>query len=142
MIKFISNSQQKTAEFASFVAKKIKKGTTLLLFGDLGAGKTTFSKQLIKSLGIKDVVTSPTFTILNEYQNDDIKINHFDMYRLEDESEAEEIGFVEIINDKNAINLIEWPQKVLGILPKNCKKLSINVLSENEREFVLEGFDD
>ena len=142
MIKFISRSTQKTCEFAETIAQKLNFGNTILLFGDMGAGKTTFTKSLLKALGVKSTVTSPTFTIVNQYNVKGGKINHFDMYRLEDESEAIEIGLEEMLNDKQSINIVEWPQKASYILPHNCIHVSINILGENEREFLVEGIDD
>ena len=142
MKNFISNSESSTAEFAFSLAKKIKKGTTILLFGDMGAGKTTFTKSLLKALGVKSVVTSPTFTIVNQYKSGNKNINHFDMYRIEDESEADEIGLKEMLCDLNAINIVEWPQNVKSILPPNSKKITINIVGEKNREFVLDCFDD
>ena len=142
MIKFISKSIKKTCEFAETIAQKLKFGNTVLLFGDMGAGKTTFTKCLLKALGVQGVVTSPTFTIVNEYEVKKGKINHFDMYRLEDESEALEIGLEEMLNDKNSINIVEWPQKAASILPNECLHITINILGENEREFLVEGIDD
>ena len=142
MIKFISHSAQKTCEFAENIAKKISFGNTILLFGDMGAGKTTFTKSLLKALGVKGTVTSPTFTIVNEYSVKGGKINHFDMYRLEDENEAIEIGLEEMLNDAHSINIVEWPQNASYILPHNCIHISINILGENDREFLVEGMDD
>ncbi len=142
MIRVISNSINDTQNFAKDLAKKVKIGQTILLYGDMGAGKTTLTKSLLKELGVTSNVTSPTFTIVNEYAIKNGKVNHFDMYRLEDESEAQEIGLEEMLNDKNAINIVEWPQKASSILPEEHIKLTINILGEEQREFLLEGFDE
>lgn len=136
--KFISHNKMETDRFAEKLAKQLCGGKVVLLYGDLGAGKTTFSKSLIKYLGYSGVVTSPTFTILNEYQGK-YKINHFDMYRLENEDEAQEIGFEEIISDANAVSIIEWPQRVSSLLPSDAIKIEIKVVDANAREFILEA---
>ena len=142
MRRFIANSTDETVGIAKIISKKIKPGDTILLYGDLGAGKTTFTKSLIKELGVNGNVTSPTFTLVNEYTVNNLKINHFDMYRIDDESEVQEIGIDEMFADKNSINIVEWPQKVSSYLPQDCIQISINILGENEREFIVEGIDE
>ncbi len=137
-VKIISKSLQQTEELAKKVAEQLCDGKVVLLVGDLGAGKTTFSKSLIKALGVNTMVTSPTFTLLNEYQGK-FKINHFDMYRLENEDEAIDVGFDEILNSDKGVSIVEWPEKVKGILPKDCVKIQISIIDENTREFCVEG---
>lgn len=138
MTEFISKSLEDTKFFAKDFAKKLKPGQTVLLFGDMGAGKTTFTKSVIQSLGFNGVVTSPTFTLVNQYKAKDFFIFHFDMYRLEDINEAYEIGLDEMLLDKNAIKIVEWPEKATDILPKDALKLYIKVLGDNTRSFCLE----
>ena len=142
MITYISNSLEDTNAFAKVLSKKIKKGDTILFFADMGAGKTTLTKSLLKELGVQSNVTSPTFTIVNEYVAGNTKINHFDFYRIEDESEAEEIGLREMIEDKNSVNIIEWPQNISSILPRNYIKITIKKGEGNKREFLVEGLND
>ena len=142
MIKFIASSLEDTKNFAKEMSKKMTKDMTVLLYGEMGVGKTTFTKLLLDCLGVKSVVTSPTFTIVNQYDANGMQINHFDMYRIEDESEAVEIGLEEMLNDKNALNIVEWPQNLSSLLPKNCVKIFIKPLGECEREFEVEGIDD
>lgn len=139
MDKFISNSYKKTAKIAQKLAKSCKIGDVLLLFGDLGAGKTAFVKGFAKEFG-KAQVTSPTFTIINTYDGK-IPIYHFDLYRLASESELEEIGFSEYIYG-NGICVIEWPQVAVGLLPKNVIKVTINKLGETKREIIVEREDE
>ena len=139
MTEFISRSLEDTKLFAKDFAKNLKPGQTVLLFGEMGAGKTTFTKSVIQNLGFNGVVTSPTFTLVNQYKAKDFTIFHFDMYRLEDITEAFEIGLDEMLLDKNAIKIVEWPEKATDILPKDALKLSIKVLDDNTRSFCLEG---
>lgn len=103
----ITKNVQETYEVAKLVANYLKGGEILLLNGDLGAGKTTFTKGLAMALDVDDVITSPTFTIMKEYYGK-LKLYHFDMYRLNDEDEVYELGFEEYLNDENGVAVIEW----------------------------------
>ena len=94
-------------KFAYNLANELKGGEKIILEGELGAGKTTFTKYLCEALGVKNTVTSPTFTIMNEYYGK-YKIYHIDMYRLESEDEIEEVGIRELIEDPKCISIIEW----------------------------------
>lgn len=124
-----SNSLEETKIIAQKVAKGLKKGTTILLRGDLGAGKTTFTGFLCEALGVEDVVSSPSFTIVKEYYAKDFKIYHIDLYRLSSEEELIEIGFDEIINDESSVKIIEWPDIAIDYV--TGKVLSINILYSN-----------
>lgn len=124
-----SNSLEETKIIAQKVAKGLKKGTTILLRGDLGAGKTTFTGFLCEALGVEDVVSSPSFTIVKEYYAKDFKIYHIDLYRLSSEEELIEIGFDEIINDESSVKIIEWPDIAIDYV--TGKVLSINILYLN-----------
>ena len=111
-----------------------------MLNGDLGAGKTTFTKALCKALGIKENVTSPTFTLMNIYTSGRLPLYHFDMYRLEDESEAQELG----LNDffySNGVCMIEWAENIKNLLPKNLITINIEKLGETSRKFEILGLD-
>ncbi len=136
MIKFVSHSLKETQEFAKTTALKLRPGQTILLFGPMGSGKTTFSKALIKNLGFSGVVTSPTFALVNVYEGN-VVVQHFDMYRLENISEAFEVGLDEMLQDKNVINIVEWPEKAKAILPTNTLDIHINIVNDNTREFVV-----
>ena len=102
-----SDSEEETFELAKKVANTLKGGETVLLSGDLGAGKTTFAKGLAAALGVEEEVTSPTFTVMNVYEDGRLPLYHLDMYRIEDESETEELGFEETI-PQNAVKVVEW----------------------------------
>lgn len=134
MNSFVSHSLKATEKFAQDFAKKLKNGAVVLLYGDLGAGKTTLSKSIIKALGYNGVVTSPTFTILNVYQGR-VPVYHFDMYRLESADEAIEIGADEILNGGQGVCLVEWPEKISGMLPEDAIKVYIERVDENTRKF-------
>jgi len=100
--------------------------------GDMGAGKTTFIKVLAKALGVKELVSSPTFSIVNEYEADGNTFYHFDFYRIKNLQEAYDIGYEEYFYSGNTC-FIEWPEKVEELLPEHYVKVEIKMLSENQR---------
>ncbi|MFI5161698.1 MAG: tRNA (adenosine(37)-N6)-threonylcarbamoyltransferase complex ATPase subunit type 1 TsaE [Sphingobacteriales bacterium] len=104
-----------------------------LFYGDMGAGKTTFIKSLCDCLGVKENVTSPTFSIVNEYQGDTAKIYHFDFYRLKKQDEALDMGYEEYFYSGDYC-FIEWPEKIADLLPEHYIRVDIQVLSNNERK--------
>lgn len=104
--------------------------------GEMGAGKTTFIKALCKHLGVEDVVSSPTFSLVNEYAAGSSTIYHFDFYRIRDIREAYDIGYEEYFYSGH-ICLIEWPERVEEILPDRYIKVGIQVLSPDKRAFTF-----
>ena len=139
MQKSISNLQ-KTKDIAEKVAKLLKLGDTITLSGDLGSGKTSFSQFLIKELiGETTEVTSPTFNLLHIYELDQFEVWHFDLYRLKSIHEAYELGIEDAFDRR--IALIEWPEIIKGILPKNRLEIEIKfTANENERIFIFHAF--
>lgn len=122
-------------EFASSFASKLQGGEIIVLSSDLGGGKTTFTKALVKELGYSENVTSPTFTIVNEYKAK-FDIFHYDFYRLTEPGiMANEL--VENSNDKNNIVIIEWADIVSSILPKNYIEIIINKTKEDNRDIII-----
>jgi tRNA threonylcarbamoyladenosine biosynthesis protein TsaE len=107
-----------------------------LLYGDMGAGKTTFIKSLCECLGAKENVTSPTFSIVNEYQADTHKIYHFDFYRLKKQDEALDMGYEEYFYSGDYC-FIEWPEKIVDLLPEHYIRVDIQVLNSNERKLTF-----
>ena len=132
-MKFISNSESETMNFARNLAKKLHKGDVVVLSGDLGSGKTKFVEGFLSNFNLQDEISSPTFNIVNEYQKGDIVIYHFDVYRLADSSEFYEIGGEEFFD--NGICLIEWGEIIEDALPP--KHITIEFerdeISENKR---------
>ena len=104
--------------------------------GDMGAGKTTFIKSVAKALDVRDLVSSPTFSIVNEYDALGQPVYHFDFYRIKNLQEAYDIGYEEYFYSGN-ICLIEWPQQVSALLPGSYIKTEINIVSESERELLI-----
>lgn len=110
---------------------------TILFIGEMGTGKTTLIKALVKTLGSNDDVSSPTFSIVNEYQSPDAFIYHFDMYRIEDETEALNFGFEDYFVSNNNWIFIEWPQNVASLLPENVDLVSIYLTNNHSRTLKL-----
>ena len=132
------SSEKKTEEFASKFLKKIKPGCSIFLYGEIGVGKTTFIRYLINKfqkinkLEITEV-TSPTFNLLNEYQINEFKINHYDLFRLKSVEETKNLDLFD--DSKNTINLIEWPQMVKE-KPKNLIELVFEYGKDHKTRFV------
>ncbi len=139
MNSLIIKDLKDTARLAKKFAKILKGGEVVLLGGDLGAGKTTFTKTVLKALGVKDDVTSPTFTIMREYRGKQFNIYHFDMYRLGSGQEAREFGLEDYIysKDNNSLVFIEWPENVKDILEGDFIRVDISILDENKRQFDI-----
>ncbi|WP_127845030.1 tRNA (adenosine(37)-N6)-threonylcarbamoyltransferase complex ATPase subunit type 1 TsaE [Psychroflexus aestuariivivens] len=123
----------------SEVAQKIievSKSKNLLFFGEMGTGKTTLIKSIVKALGSDDIVSSPTFALVNEYNAGENYIYHFDFYRIENEEEAYDIGFEEYLNS-NKWMMIEWPEMIPSLWPENYTKIEIEAQNEHNRKLIL-----
>lgn len=132
--KFRSQSAEETMEFANRIAQKLTPGTVLTLEGDLGAGKTTFTKGLAQGLGIKRTVNSPTFTIIKEYSDGTLPLYHMDVYRLEESDE--DLGFDEYFHG-NGVTVVEWAHFIRDRLPAELLQIKIIYVNDTERQIVL-----
>lgn len=136
---FKSYSANQTKKFAQSLAKEImnkkrQKALVFALTGNLGSGKTTFVQGFLKSFGIKKRITSPTFVLIKNYG----RAYHIDCYRISKPKEMLELNFKEIIRNPKNIVLIEWPEKISGILPKSSIWLKFkHGRKENEREIII-----
>jgi tRNA threonylcarbamoyladenosine biosynthesis protein TsaE len=130
-----TKNSKETIHFGETLAKDLKRNDVIALTGDLGAGKTTLIQGIAKGLGIKNYVTSPTFTIINEF-NGKLPLYHVDLYRL-DKNDMDDIALEEYFS-KGGITVIEWAEKIAELLPKNIMKITIKVISENERSIKIE----
>ncbi len=147
----ITESAKETQEFGERFADKVKSGGVVCLYGDLGAGKTTFVQGVAKGLGVKARIVSPTFILVRRYDLrsqisnhkstlQKLKPNylwHVDLYRLANVEEARGVGIEEVISDPNNIVFIEWPEKVEEILPRKHWAVRMRTVSENEREIEI-----
>lgn len=128
----VTKNAEETQNVGMQFAAKLNDGDVVALYGDLGSGKTQFAKGICSGLGMKQVVNSPTFIIVNEYTSESlIKIFHFDFYRLKYYDDVYSIGFEDYMNSRGIV-LIEWPELVEDSLPKNTKKIRIAHTAENE----------
>ncbi len=133
-MKYYSKNARDTQNIAKNLAKTLSGGEVILLSGDLGAGKTTFTKGLIKGLGGKKTVVSPTFTIMHSYDDTRIPVYHFDMYRIADEDELYELGLEEYLYE-NGVAVIEWNK--FSRLPEKTVTVNIVLKGGNEREIEI-----
>lgn len=136
MYDIISNSAEETLNLGFKIAPFLKKGDVLVMSGDLGAGKTLFTTGILDYFKKKDEVSSPTFTIVNEYDlKEDLKLFHFDVYRLETPEEFLAIGGDEFF--EKGICLIEWGEKIEEYLPKDVLRINIKKDTEEESKRIF-----
>ena len=124
-----------TEEFGREFAEGLKAGSTIALIGPLGAGKTTLTKAIAKGLGVTETITSPTFTVVCEYETGRLPLYHFDVYRINDEDELFELGFEEYFH-KGGVCLVEWADLVMDLLPEDTIVLRLDY-GENEEERTI-----
>ena len=139
-MEYVSKSEKETCNIAKKLALEAKPGDIFALYGDLGSGKTTFTKGIASAFGIKKPVTSPTFVISKEYPVNTNKIKklvHTDCYRLSGKEDAENIGLPEYLNCNNAVVVLEWPEKIENMLPKHVKKIEFEYIDENTRKLTV-----
>ena len=136
MNKKVEYSLNKIDEISQLVIDKIKTIRIILLRGELGSGKTTLVKSVLKKMGVNDCVTSPTFSIVNEYDFSENIIYHFDLYRIEKIEELDIIGFEDYIYSQN-ICFIEWPEIVLNKIDLQYLDIEIRNLDEDKREIII-----
>ena len=132
------NSPEETIEFAKKIGVLLKKGDVVAYIGGLGAGKTTFTRGLALGLGLGDNVTSPTFSLVNEYQGDDICLYHFDMYRISDAQDLETTGFYDYPLE-NSVFAVEWSENISEELPENTTYIEIKSAGDNRRTITVKG---
>ena len=132
---FISKNENETFLIAKNFATRFLGGEVLALYGDLGAGKTVFTKGIAAGLKINDLITSPTFTITNSYEGR-LRLNHFDMYRINDENEVYDTGFFECL-DGIGVCVVEWAEKIERLLPQNTVTIYIKKLENDTREITI-----
>tara|TARA_X000000368_G_scaffold311116_1_gene248973 strand:+ start:324 stop:746 length:423 start_codon:yes stop_codon:yes gene_type:complete len=138
---YISNSEFQTITFASKFSRNIKVGSVIALIGNLGSGKTTFTKGFAKGLNITDHIGSPTFKIVSEYEGQHFNLYHIDSYRLNSSNDFLKIGGEEFLNQETGVTLIEWADLIRDILPKNTINITFSRLNqENSRRIEIQDY--
>ncbi len=142
MFKIISKSSEETQKIGERLARICSGGEIIGLVGDLGGGKTTFVQGMAKGLGIKRQITSPSFVLLKKYPISNLKsqvsnLYHIDLYRIDTPNDVYSFGFEEVLEDKKGICVIEWAEKVMGLLPKERLIIEFDFISENERKLIF-----
>jgi len=136
----ITKNAQETIQFGKDMAGFLKPKDVIALVGDLGCGKTTLTKGIAEGLKVENAhyVNSPSYVLIREYKGT-LSLYHFDLYRLNDFTEIEELGIEEYFYS-NGVTVIEWAQKAKSLLPKNYLKIEINIIDNNSREIILKPF--
>ena len=139
-MNYITKSPEETEAVGAALGRVLKAGTVIAYKGDLGAGKTAFTRGLARGLGCKELVTSPTYTIVNEYLGGRLPLFHFDMYRLGSSDDLFDIGWEDYL-DRNGICAVEWSENVEDAM-EGAMSISIQKLSDEERNIIIEGAED
>lgn len=132
-MKYLSKTPKQTMKIGEEFAKTLSGGDVVLLHGDLGAGKTAFTKGIAKGLNIQKEITSPTYAYMNDY---DGVLYHYDCYRLSSGEDAEALGITDYFYG-NGICVIEWSENIKSVLPKKVKSVTINKIDEKTREIII-----
>ena len=132
-MEYLSKSKRDTFKIAKKFAKTLKPKDVVVLVGEMGAGKTAFTKGIAKGLKIKSEITSPTYAYMNDYSG---KLFHYDCYRLTSGEDAESLGLTDYFC-ANGICVIEWSENIKSVLPQNCKVVNITTISKNKRRIEL-----
>lgn len=138
-MEFTINNVEDTVEIGKQLGERVRPGDIICINGDLGTGKTHFTKGIALGLGVSENITSPTFTIVNEYESGRLKLYHFDVYRVNDPDEIDNIGFDEYIFS-NGVSVIEWSNYIDELIPKDYIDINISKLpksGENYRKIVI-----
>ena len=140
---YVSHSEAETEALGRRLAAVLAPGAVVAYRGDLGMGKTAFTRGLARGLGYEGRVTSPTFTIVNEYQGAGLPLFHFDMYRLEDAGDLFDIGWEDYLN-RGGVCAVEWSERIAGALPPETIKVTISRCPGNDdwRKITIEGAED
>lgn len=140
-MEYVSNSPAETENLGAALAERLKPGTVVAFSGDLGAGKTAFVRGMARGLGISERVTSPTFTIVNEYEGGRLPLFHFDMYRLGSSDELFDIGWEDYLV-RGGVCAVEWSENVSDAMEGDCIRVDIRRgAHDNQRLITIEGED-
>lgn len=136
-MEYITNSPEETEKIGEKLAETLTPGTVIAYLGDLGAGKTAFTRGLARGLGCRELVTSPTYTIVNEYLGGRLPLFHFDMYRLRSSDDLWDIGWEDYL-ERGGVCAVEWSENVADAMEEPIT-ITIEKLGENRRKITIEG---
>lgn len=136
---YITHSAQETVDLGEKIGSLLKSGDVIAMTGTLAAGKTTITKGIAKALGITDVVTSPTFCLISEYEGTKMPLYHMDVYRLDGPEDFINLG-VEDMLDGDGVCIVEWSKKVSSELPKRTIKIEITPLEDGSRQIKIDNW--
>ncbi|WP_177527914.1 tRNA (adenosine(37)-N6)-threonylcarbamoyltransferase complex ATPase subunit type 1 TsaE [uncultured Treponema sp.] len=136
---YITHSAQETVDLGEKIGSLLKSGDVIAMTGTLAAGKTTITKGIAKALGITDVVTSPTFCLISEYEGTKMPLYHMDVYRLDGPEDFINLG-VEDMLDGDGVCIVEWSEKVSSELPKRTIKIEITPLEDGSRQIKIDNW--
>ncbi len=136
----ISESAGRTQEIGRELGKRLRKGAVVSLRGSLGAGKTVLAKGIAEALGISEAIVSPTFTIVQEYDGERMRMYHLDLYRLSGEDEFESMGGEEFLSP-DGVTLIEWSEKIEDMLPEDTIYIELTINDDLSREIEIKGIE-
>lgn len=137
-ISYTTQSPEETIALAETIGAKLRAGDVIAYQGDLGAGKTTFTRGLAKGMGLSDLVTSPTFALVHTYGTEEKMLCHFDMYRIESEEELETTGFYDYPMDE-CVFAVEWSENIASALPERTIRITMEYLDDTARKITIEG---
>lgn len=143
MAQYLTSSEEETKKLAQKLAKIVRQAhhgkNVFALFGELGAGKTTFIQGFAKGLGIKEKIISPTFVLIRQHQIPNTKkvLYHIDLYRIGDEKEIKNLGLADLINNSDHLILIEWADKIKRLLSKSTVRISIKIINATLRKITI-----
>ncbi len=136
-MEYITNSPEETEKVGENLAKVLTPGTVIAYLGDLGAGKTAFTRGLARGLGCRELVTSPTYTIVNEYLGGRLPLFHFDMYRLRSSDDLWDIGWEDYL-ERGGVCAVEWSENVADAMEEPIA-VTIEKLGQTQRKITIEG---
>ena len=136
-MRLVSNSPRRTRQIGKLLAKNLTANDIILLFGELGSGKTVLTKGIAMGLGIdRNLVISPSFVIMRKYGARRVSLNHFDLYRLKKTDEILSLGYEEYFYD-GAVTVVEWAQRLKGLLPREYLKIEFFIKGNSQRELKI-----
>ena len=140
MAVFITHSEQETMELGIKMGKLLEAGDIVLLYGNLGAGKTVLTRGIALGLDAKDVVTSPTYTLMHRYEGR-VPVYHFDLYRLKGPDEVLDLGYEEVFYG-DGVSIVEWPERLEYLCPEEYVRVEIEIAGEGKREITVDAVGD